>query len=262
VAARWEAVATADERAADRLTLSGATASPPIALAPSASSPPSTVTTAIVTIDPANLRAAPTVDVQRQLAAALDSIGRSAPTPTTPPPGASTTPATSAWPATTQPPALADAPPNAQPTNVEVRGQAALASITYPWQSRLPGWQIRFHPGIDGAYGYTLTDESIIDIYVRDGQSDQLLAHVIAHEIGHAVDVTLNDSADRDRWQAARGFDAQWWPDSRASDFATGAGDFAECFAAWQVGTASFRSQLGGAPTGDHLAVVADLSAG
>ena len=209
--------------------------------------------------DLANLRGGPTALAQTGLAAALDSIGRANPDTTTPP--AATTTATNPLPTTVAPPQTT-APPAAQPTSVDARGQAALASISYPWEAKLPGWQIRFHSGISGAYGYTLTNESIIDIYVRDGQSDELLAHVVAHEIGHAVDVTLNDSADRDRWQAVRGLDTQWWPDNRASDFATGAGDFAESFAAWQVGPASFRSQLGGPPSPAQLDVLADLADG
>lgn len=259
-AARWEAVATRDERTGDPLVASGrVAASIPPRSQRAAASATNTTTASLTTADPTNLRGGSTAIVQTELAVALESIGRANPTTTTPP---AATAATTAPVPTTVPPPQTTAPPAAQPTSVDARGQAALASISYPWQAKLPGWQIRFHPGINGAYGYTLTNESIIDIYVRDGQSDQLLAHVIAHEIGHAVDVTLNDSADRDRWQAARGLDAQWWPDNRATDFATGAGDFAESFAAWQVGSASFRSQLGGPPSPEQLDVLADLANG
>ncbi|MCP5035703.1 MAG: hypothetical protein GY939_28220 [Actinomycetia bacterium] len=141
------------------------------------------------------------------------------------------------------------------------RGAEALARISYPWREHLPGWEIRFFDARDGAYGYTMTQENRIDIHVRDDQSDHLLTHVVAHEIGHAVDVALNSSDDRDRWKAARGIeDAPWWPDNRAADFATGAGDFAESFASWQVGPEAFRSQLGGAPTADQQALLADLA--
>ena len=146
---------------------------------------------------------------------------------------------------------------------VDERGAAALAAITYPWQERLPGWTIAFHPAEEGAYGYTLTREHHIDIYVRPDQSHELLVHVIAHELGHAVDVSLNDSEDRRNWQDARNIgDAPWWPDNRAADFATGAGDFAESFAAWQVGPASFRSNLGDPPTPAQLDLLAELAEG
>ncbi len=140
------------------------------------------------------------------------------------------------------------------------RGEAALDSIAYPWRDRLPGWEIRFVPADRGAYGYTLTEERVIEINVRPDQPADLLVHVIAHELGHALDVTYNDGDDRRRWQEARGIDdAPWWPGSRAADFATGAGDFAESFAAWQVGPGEFRSELGEPPTGPQLDLLAEL---
>lgn len=252
-AARWEADRTGDEQASDQLTVSGGTA-----LLGDPGVPGSTKRALADTVDRSELRAGPTVALQPELAAALDSIGRATSAPTT----TQVTATSTTRPSTTTTPPTTSSPPAAQPTNVEARGHAALARITYDWQNRLPGWEIRFHTAIEGAYGYTLTEESAIDIYVRTGQSDQLLAHVVAHEIGHAIDVTLNDDADRERWQATRGFDAPWWPDSRASDFATGAGDFAESFAAWQVGTESYRSRLSGPPTGEQLTVLAELAAG
>ena len=79
----------------------------------------------------------------------------------------------------------------------------------------------------------------------------------------HAVDVTLNSPEEREEWQAARGIESvPWWPGDGLTDFSTGAGDFAESFAAWQVGTGSFRSRVGDAPNGDQLALMARLSGG
>ncbi len=64
------------------------------------------------------------------------------------------------------------------------------------------------------------------------------------------------------RWLDLRGIDsAPWWPDNRAADFATGAGDFAESFAAWQVGDASFRSELGEPPSDAELLLLEQLAA-
>lgn len=156
-------------------------------------------------------------------------------------------------------------PPTTQAAadSVADRGAAALARISYPWQQRLPGWTIEFLPGRKGVLGLTFVHEKRIEVYVRDGQSVGFLAHVIAHEMGHAVDVSLNSSADRERWQAARGIESSpWWPGDGATDFSTGAGDFAECFAAWQANTGEFRSRLGATPAAHQLALMAELADG
>ncbi len=141
-------------------------------------------------------------------------------------------------------------------------GREALAGISYPWEQLLGDWTIEFHTSTDGLYGLTLVPERTIEIYVRSDQSPGMVRHVIAHELGHAVDVALNDGSDRRRWVEARGLDsAPWWPDSGAADFRTGAGDFAESFAAWQVGPAGFRSELGPPPDATQIELLAELSA-
>lgn len=139
---------------------------------------------------------------------------------------------------------------------------ATLARISYPWQSRLPGWSIDFLPGKDGYLGATWSRTHRIEIYVRDGQSVDELAFTLAHELGHAVDLTYFDATDRDRWLAARGAaGASWWTDSGAGDYAVGAGDFAESFAVWQIGGRSL-STLAGQPTEAQLALLAELVTG
>jgi hypothetical protein len=165
-------------------------------------------------------------------------------------------------------------PPTAEPTtdepapgtttlgDHEQRGEAALAIITYPWRSKLPGWTIEFKETRSGVLGYTFTNDKRIEVYVRDSMSPDLLAHVIAHEIGHAVDVTLNSGDERRTWLNARGIpESDWWPgEGGVSDFRSGAGDFAEGFAAWQVGTGSYRSKMGSAPNSDQLELLATLA--
>lgn len=188
------------------------------------------------------------------------------PSPTTPTPDPTEEPTTGSEASNPEPAELADTAtddPTEQPTGVQARGEAALATISYPWRQLLPEWRIDFLPEKSGLYGLTMVPEERIEIYVRDGQSTELLAHVIAHELGHAVDVSLNDGPDRRRWEEARGLSpAPWWPGSGATDFSTGAGDFAESFAAWQVGDLSFRSELGDAPTTAQIELLAELSAG
>ncbi len=150
-----------------------------------------------------------------------------------------------------------------EPTDPQTRGEAALARISYPWQQLLPGWTIEFLPEKSGLFGLTLVPEKRIEVYVRDTQTEELLAHVIAHELGHAVDVTLNNGPDRRAWAEARGTGSSpWWPGNGTSDFSTGAGDFAESFAAWQVGSGSFRSTLADPPTTAQIDLLAQLSAG
>jgi hypothetical protein len=106
----------------------------------------------------------------------------------------------------------------------------------------------------------TFPQQRLIEIYVRDTDTPSGLARVVAHEIGHAIDVQHNDAAKRARWRAARGAapTVPWWPSEAADDFATLAGDFAEAFAVWQLGVES-RSTLGETPTPDQLAVLASL---
>ncbi len=153
-----------------------------------------------------------------------------------------------------------EAPSDGSP---QERGRWALTQIGYPWEDMLPGWRVEFLDGRTGLFGLTLVDDKRIEIYVRDNQADDLLVHIVAHELGHAVDVTLNDGDDRRTWQAARGIeDEPWWPSSAASDFRTGAGDFAESFAYWQAESAHYRSKLGPAPSAEQLRVIAELAAG
>ncbi len=154
--------------------------------------------------------------------------------------------------------------PSTEPsTDPGRRGREALALITFDWEERLPSWRIEFGPSREDAVGFTWSRERRIEIFVPDGASEEFLAHVIAHELGHAVDVELNSPDDRLRWQEARGITgAAWWAASGSSDFNSGAGDFAESFAAWLVGPDWFGSQLAGPPDIDQLALLAELAQG
>ena len=141
------------------------------------------------------------------------------------------------------------------------RGVEAMALIEFPWRRTLPRWSIAFLPARVGLRGLTRVDDRRIEIYVRDADSATSLARVVAHELGHAVDVELNSSGDRERWRAVRGAPASvsWWPGNAVSDFDTLAGDFAEAFATMLTGSVSL-SRVAPVPGPAALAVLAELA--
>ncbi|MEO5840010.1 MAG: hypothetical protein ABIQ73_27915 [Acidimicrobiales bacterium] len=141
------------------------------------------------------------------------------------------------------------------------RGADAMALIAFAWRRTLPGWSIAFLPSRAGLRGLTKVDDRRIEIYVRDGDSPASLARVVAHELGHAIDVALNSPADRDRWRAVRGVapTVSWWPGNAVSDFDTLAGDFAEAFATMLTGSVSL-SHVAPSPGPAELAVLAELA--
>jgi len=154
-------------------------------------------------------------------------------------------------------------PPTATPVPVAATatvGDQALGLVSFDWRSL--GYNITFHTARPGLRGLTYTQERRIEIYVRPSDTASGLAHVIAHEIGHAVDIERNSAADRAQWLATRGAaaDHPWWP-GQLDDFSSGAGDFAECFASWTVGSPSYSRLAGGCDTA-AIGLVAQLSAG
>jgi hypothetical protein len=146
------------------------------------------------------------------------------------------------------------------PRHLEV-GRRALERIGYPWEERLAGWTVTFLPGRAGLLGGTWTYERRIEIYVRANQSVEDVAFTLAHELGHAVDVTHFGEDERRAWLAARGLDpdTRWWVESGATDFGSGAGDWAEAFAMHLLGGAG-HSRLAGQPDAAQLDLVARLA--
>lgn len=148
--------------------------------------------------------------------------------------------------------------------NELVVGQQALQQISYDWETKLPGWTIEFLPGRTGLLGGTWPSSKKIEVYVRDGQSVADVAFTLAHEIGHAVDVSYNTDQDRAEWREARGIGSSypWWVDCGKRDFEVGAGDFAESFAVWQVGQYSGVEShaLWGDPTAAEMELMAHLA--
>ena len=158
------------------------------------------------------------------------------------------------------------APTTSAPTTAAVigdpRGVETMALIAFPWRRTLPGWSVEFLPAQAGLRGLTRVDGRRIEIYLRDGDSPDSSARVVAHELGHAVDVELNSAADRERWRTVRGVapSVPWWPANAVSDFDTLAGDFAEAFATMLTGSVSL-SRVAPPPGPAELAVVAELAA-
>jgi hypothetical protein len=159
------------------------------------------------------------------------------------PPAASPDPSPTP-PPVTQGPATPPAPPV---------GAAALAQITYPWQQL--GYQIVFLGPRPDLMGQTMFDEHRIEIYLRDGESQLMVAHVIAHEIGHAVDVAYNTPERRQQWLNLRGASTSepWFGCSSCDDFSSPAGDYAETFSFWQVGPKADYSHLAPPPSPQQL---------
>ena len=134
-----------------------------------------------------------------------------------------------------------------QPATTQDRISAALARVSYPWQQL--GYRINFLGPQSGVSGRTSPRSmGFIDIYVRPDESVDTLAHVIAHEIGHAVDLTYGTDQRRQLWEQLRGMGPRtWFTCSMCEDFSTPAGYFAETFAYWQLHDYS-RSEV--APAG------------
>ena len=139
------------------------------------------------------------------------------------------------------------------------RGAAALASLSVG--AERTGFSVTFAPARKGYMGLTHLQERRIEVFVRGchTQSDELLRHVMAHELGHAYDTTHGNAAFRAAWQAARGIPAStpWYGCSGCTDFATPAGDFAEVYAQWARGSADNRSEIAGDPAPAQLAALA-----
>jgi hypothetical protein len=134
--------------------------------------------------------------------------------------------------------------------------------VSFDWRTALPGWTIQFVGPRPGLRGATFPQARVVQVYVRADESVPDIAHAFAHELGHAVDVTYLDDQDRAAFNVARGRPADfgWWVAPAADDFASGAGDWAECFA-WTMtaGRGGFYSRLGPPPSAGVMALIGQL---
>ena len=134
------------------------------------------------------------------------------------------------------------------------RGEKALASLLHPVPA---GVTVTFLPSRGALKGMTYYDEARVEVYVQScsAESDSLLRHVVAHEMGHAWDGAHMTDALRAEYMQARGIPAgtPWFGCNGCQDFATPAGDFAETYAQWQRGATTSRSTIARPATAAEL---------
>jgi hypothetical protein len=133
------------------------------------------------------------------------------------------------------------APP---PPEEAARHAAVLALIQFPWQQL--EYEIVFLPARKGFRALTIPAKRRIEVYARPQDDVRMIAYDLAHEIGHAIDVSLNTEEIRRKWLEFRGLNPTtvWFGCNRCSDYNTPAGDFAETFARIVLGPEFFRGRI------------------
>jgi hypothetical protein len=146
--------------------------------------------------------------------------------------------------------------PVVRPETASQRGTRVLNSLHYNWQ-RL-GYKIKFLPGRTGYLGLTDGNTKTVTIWVRAQQTDLVLAHTIAHELGHVLDFTQGNPAKRATYLTLRGINplTPWFGCGGCTDYATPAGDWAEVFAYWLAGPGDFRSQMAPPPNAAQMSAI------
>ena len=137
-----------------------------------------------------------------------------------------------------------------------VRNEAALALIDFPWQQLK--YNIVFVAPRQGFRAMTIARDHKIEIYARPADDSQLLAYDIAHELGHAIDLTQNTDDTRRKWMVSRGIDpaTPWFGCNRCSDYNTPAGDFAETFAFLLLGPGHFAGRIAPPPAAEQIEIL------
>lgn len=136
-------------------------------------------------------------------------------------------------------------------------GAQAEALIEYDFRSDLRDWEFIYADENPSFRGVTLSESKTITVHVRSDSTVAGVAEVLMHEVGHALDLERMNDEQRAQWIELRGIPATWWPGNGLSDFAVGAGDFAEAVAALTTGSPS--SSVYGDFTEEQLAFVAEV---
>jgi hypothetical protein len=156
--------------------------------------------------------------------------------------------------------ALTAAPSASATVSGTARAERLYAAFHY--DLRRLGYRMVFKTAVPGLLGLTDSRTRTITVYVRSSETDLVLAHTIAHEMGHAVDFTRGTTARHLRYQSVRGIRrsaALWFGCNGCTDYTSSAGDWAEVFAQWLAGPGDFRSRLAPAPTAGQLSLLAPL---
>ena len=98
-------------------------------------------------------------------------------------------------------------------------------------------------------------------IWLNAGEGAARRRFTLAHELGHAIDLTYNTAETRMEWMRLRRIDpaTTWFGCDRCSDYNTPSGDFAETFALLLRGPKYFRSRIAALPTPEQIPALARL---
>jgi hypothetical protein len=143
-----------------------------------------------------------------------------------------------------------DAPADGRPPTAAERALVRRAQALVDVRPEDLGYRLVVRGAAGEVRGQTDTQRRTIALFVDARDAPHRVAHDLAHELGHAYDASRMTPARRRAWLRARGApDAPWSPVAgRASDYESGAGDFAEVFARCHAASPEFRSRLAPPP--------------
>ena len=140
----------------------------------------------------------------------------------------------------------------------------ALAALRYPLD-RLTGWSVEFQRADEDERrdGSTWLQDRRIVIYVRPAWTVDRTANALAHEVGHAHDVTFLSGRDRSEYLRLRGLTwverhvtVGWGARTKKEPRKrqpVGCEDFAEVFAIRWAPPSEFQGTLRPQPTHDEI---------
>jgi hypothetical protein len=141
--------------------------------------------------------------------------------------------------------------PAPRPARLSARDAAAARAVVARAQRLISvtpahlGYALHVAGPLRGIRGQTDNAARTITLFVSPHDAPHVVAHDLGHELGHAFDATRLTAAQRAAYLRARGVpNAPWLPGPQASDYRSGAGDFAEVFALCHAASPVYRSRL------------------